>query len=301
MTTRNKSIACGVGAITPVPTAASEPKPFVCTLNGIQYVLPVDGSATILNFVPDNTTFNDSGVASWMPCVSLGFLHDAENSQWIQTPATRNSGDTIAADTFRPTNFRTVNFPYLWDPVNVTWRRWAGRTTDQESVGTDTDAVNIGAAAFNYMIARNFLGTGVFTRMASQGLTMAREVTQSLQTVAAVDKSAHDAPAVDTAASVVVTEPNGFSLKVTGIGYSITAVAAIAAPVLIELREDAGGANNLLWSTQELLPVGTSKTIMIPVNFLANVDATLTVAAPGATNFVTATLLYNDTLTATIP
>lgn len=301
MSDRNKQIACGVGAITPVPSANSEPKPFVCTLNGIQYVLPVDGSATILNFVPNNTTFNDSGVASWMPCVSLGFLHDAENGQWIQTPATRNSDDLIAPDTFRPTNFRTVNFPYLYDPTNAQWRRWAGRTTNSDSVGEDTDSINVGVVSFGYMVARNFQGTAVWERLNAQNLTVRNSLNQSLQVAEVMNSTVHDAPAADTAAVAFATDPNGFAVKVTGIGYSIAAVAAIATPVLIELREDASGANNLLWSTNELLPVGTSKTVFIPVNFAALVDATLTVAAPGATNLVTATLQYNDQLSASPP
>ncbi len=105
-----------------------------------------------------------------------------------------------------------------------------------------------------------------------------------------------DAPAADTAASLNVAAVND-NVLVKGFGYTVTAVAAIAAaPILIEVRSDTGGDNTLHYSARVLLPVGSSREVWIPCNFLAPVDVEITASDPGATNFVSVSLETNTGL-----
>jgi len=104
-----------------------------------------------------------------------------------------------------------------------------------------------------------------------------------------------DAPAADTAAVLNVAADND-NVLVKGFGYTVSAVAAIAAPIVIEVRSDTGGANTLHYSARVLLPVGTSREIWIPCNFLAPVDVEITASDPGATNFVSVSLETNSAL-----
>lgn len=105
-----------------------------------------------------------------------------------------------------------------------------------------------------------------------------------------------DAPAAHTAASLNVASDNATNVLVKGFGYTVSAVAAIAAPVTIEVRTDTGGANTLVYSAKVLLPVGTSREVWIPCNFLAPVDVEITATDPGATNFVSVMLETNTAL-----
>jgi hypothetical protein len=101
-------------------------------------------------------------------------------------------------------------------------------------------------------------------------------------------------PAVDTAASLTVAAgvPDN-PVRVTGFGFTVTAVAAIVAPILVEVRSDTAGDNSLLWSGRVVVPAGESKEVWMPCNFRCPVDVQITVGAPGATNFVTASLEVN--------
>lgn len=104
-----------------------------------------------------------------------------------------------------------------------------------------------------------------------------------------------DTPAANTAASIRVDPDTAQDfVRIKGFGFTVTAVAAIAAPILVELREDPDGANALLWSGQVLVPAGTSKEVWIPANIAADLGAVLTVGDPGATNFVTAIIEANN-------
>jgi len=105
----------------------------------------------------------------------------------------------------------------------------------------------------------------------------------------------HNEPAENTAATVNASADVGQVVRIGGFGFTVTAVAAIAAPLLVTLVQDAGGAPVTLWSGRVLVPAGTSKEVWIDGPFFADVDATLTVPAPGATNFVTATIAVTTT------
>lgn len=103
-----------------------------------------------------------------------------------------------------------------------------------------------------------------------------------------------NAPAADTAASKRLTSNDVDSpVIVTGFGFSLTAVAAIATPVLIEVRGDPDGDNVLLWSGRVLCPAGESKEVFHKCNFHQYIAVEITAAAPGATNFVSVTLEGN--------
>ncbi len=106
---------------------------------------------------------------------------------------------------------------------------------------------------------------------------------------------AHDTPAVNTAAQCNVAASADQLVRITGFGFSITAVAAIVAPVLVTLTADVGGTPTILFQRRYNVPAGTTVDRWIEGPFSAFQDARLDVAAPGATNFVTAEIAFTAT------
>lgn len=104
-----------------------------------------------------------------------------------------------------------------------------------------------------------------------------------------------DAPAANTAASLTVAADTT-NVLVKGFGYTVTGVAAIAAPVTIELREDTGGANTLRYQAKVLVPAGQSKEVWIDCDLEFASDVRITATNPGATNFVSVMLETNTAL-----
>lgn len=103
-----------------------------------------------------------------------------------------------------------------------------------------------------------------------------------------------DAPAANTQAQVQIGAVNQY-VRVEGFGFTINAVAAITVPVLVTLVEDIGGLNITRWSGRYTCPAGQTIKEWISTPYALSNDATLTVAAPGATNFATCSMNASTT------
>lgn len=212
----------------------------------------------------------------------------------------------LQPDEFDPTFFTSI--PFTFDEFGFPAfdlhlaGEWIGPTNPfVAEFDSDADAAPFMVPVVNFQyLAGPATGPGattIFGRAKYAHTDSVQDPTAAQMVCDLAGELEHDAPAVNTAAVATVTATDPAStIRVTGFGFTVTAVAAIAAPLLVELRSDTGGSNVLLWSARVLAPAGTSKEVWIKANFTAAVDAVLTVAIPGATNFVTATIEANISL-----
>lgn len=173
------------------------------------------------------------------------------------------------------------------------------------SINPFSPEFNIDAAILDMLPTVNFpymagpdTGTGASTIFGRQKYAADASVvdpTASLMVKELAGSLSSDVPAANTAATLTVAADND-NVLVKGFGYTVAAVAAIAAPVTIELRSDTAGANTLHYAAHVLLPVGTSREVWIPCNLLLPVDVRITATNPGATNLVTVSLETNTAL-----
>lgn len=146
---------------------------------------------------------------------------------------------------------------------------------------------------FQYMAGPD-TGTGatsIFGRVkycAGSNLAIIDPTASLMVSELASDGIANDVPAVNTAAQCNVGASAGEYVRVTGFGFSITAVAAIVAPIVVTLTGDVGGGATILFQRRYVVPAGQTKDVWIPGPFGIFQDVRLDVGAPGATNFVTA-------------
>lgn len=162
----------------------------------------------------------------------------------------------------------------------------------------DFDMQCIGAVSFGVLCGppTGQGGTNIWGRSKFVMTDSVQDPTAAQMTCDLAGELFHHAPAVNTAAVASATATAGSSLRVTGFGFTITAVAAIAAPLTIVLEQDFAGTPVTIWSGRYLLPAGQSKEVFFKTNFTAAESVRLTVQAPGATNFVTATIEANNLL-----
>jgi len=145
--------------------------------------------------------------------------------------------------------------------------------------------------SFNYICGPDVGGTSIFGRMkycAGSNLALIDPTASTMVAELASDGISHDTPADDTAAQCNVAAGAGEYVRVTGFGFSITAVAAIVVPVVVTLTGDVGGGANILFERRYVVPAGETKDVWIDGPFGIFQDVRLDVGAPGATNFVTA-------------
>lgn len=153
------------------------------------------------------------------------------------------------------------------------------------------------AVTFGYMCGPFDVPTdaNIFGRVKYCSVESAIDPTASMMVAELASELLHNQPAVNTAATVNASaDPDQF-VRITGFGFTVTAVAAIAAPLLVTLIQDPSGSPVTIWSGRVLVPAGQSKEVWIEGPFAAVGEVELTVPAPGATNFVTATLAVTTT------
>lgn len=99
----------------------------------------------------------------------------------------------------------------------------------------------------------------------------------------------NSAPAANTTATVSKAAVAGKRHVCKGFSVSINAVAAIAAPITVVLRDGASGAGTILWQDKLMAPAGTTARIdRNDLNIIGSINTAMTIefsAAPGATNF----------------
>ncbi len=111
--------------------------------------------------------------------------------------------------------------------------------------------------------------------------------------VTMVEQSGHWSQSHEPAVTVRGTTTKAASAIVrhvcTGFSGSLVAVAAIAAPIYLRLRDGATGAGTILWSMAFVAPVGTCINYALSGLCIAGTSGNAMTlewsAAPGATNF----------------
>ncbi len=106
-----------------------------------------------------------------------------------------------------------------------------------------------------------------------------------------------DAPASATAVDFTVSAGAGSQVLLEDLNVSLVAVAAQAASVTLTITEDNGGTPVVIFQKSYIAPAGTCINDNIRLHMTANVDARVQITAPAATNFVSANLRWNGSLT----
>lgn len=134
-------------------------------------------------------------------------------------------------------------------------------------------------------------GTDIFGRAkycAGQNLAIIDPTASQMVAELASDGIANHVPAVNTAAQVNVSASANEYVRVTGFGFSITAVNAITVPIQVTLTGDILGSATILFQRRYNVPAGTTVDRWIEGPFGIFQDVRLDVGVPGAGNFVTA-------------
>jgi hypothetical protein len=197
-------------------------------------------------------------------------------------------GDTPVAIVVTEDGFLTAQFRFsdggTWNPLDP-----FSATIEDIAINAENSAPVL---AFNFMYAGLDSGTGQerFSRMKACFSDSMSNPIDALMVAETSGELLIDAPAADTQAQVGTSFGVGVAARVTGFGFTITAVNAIVAPILVELRGDISGGNTLLWAGRYVVPAGQTVTVWIPGPFYAVDSAQVTVEAPGAGNFATASI-----------
>ena len=151
-------------------------------------------------------------------------------------------------------------------------------------------------------------GLGFFKALAANvmaqaaGLLAPNVAPAEIQTVALIGNwSQGNAPAVNTQATTTrAAGAAGVRHICTSIAFVGSAVAAIAAPLVVNLRDGASGAGAILWTQQFIVPAGAS--FGLTLNGLSIVGSAATAmtlefsAAPGVTNFESVSISGYDVI-----
>ena len=286
-----------VGTATPATPPGSANVPVValrCDMNGCLYTnivigpsgVPIDG---VGNLGPKAA----SGAQVNLPAVTFGYTFDPTSGDWLPTSYRSTDAPSIVVDTFTNSAFRVQSLPYVYSTTDGEYIREVS-AQNRPSFTPNINQQVKQVVCFPYMFGVTSSNDPINVALKPFTFDSMNELGNALVVREQNDVTVHDAPAAATQAQTPAAQgSNGQPVIVTGIGVTLTAVAAQAAPVLVQLIEDTAGAANVLWSTQLLCPAGQSKELWIECNFAAQVDVQLTVAAPAATNFVTATLQFN--------
>lgn len=203
----------------------------------------------------------------------------------VQVTGVANNADGVSA-TATLGNVPTVTFNYLWDGAN-----WDRARTQDLSASSFTPAAAVGGqqiAGCNYGhdggTDWHRIGVATATRVA------ALSGANSMLTAMPGEWAINHAPAANTIATITRAAGGaGVRHVCKGFSVSINAVAAIAAPLVVNLRDGATGAGTILWTERLMAPAGVTFTITrdgLNIPGSANTAMTLEfTAAPGATNF----------------
>lgn len=224
------------------------------------------------------------GSARYQATVSRLTCYDSLSNAWSRVCGLSDSSDNQAPEA-NPRTMGVVSRPQAYDPVDNTYNRLRVRAPGDESgIGNEAEAVSLdtlarntvfqGAQGWRWWRAANIDTMGDIPIAGVPLVTGAGEWTEV------------DAPAANTAASATRAGDaiNTFVIK------SITVTLACAAnqgPLLAELTSNGV----VKWTGRIAALANTSAAITLAgLNIMCEVgeDATLTVAQPAATNFVTA-------------
>lgn len=163
----------------------------------------------------------------------------------------------------------------------------------------NVDAVNAlnngnAFALFTNSVPYLFDGLGSYDRgRSNRAANMALETQEFAQMVANPGEWAiTSAPAANTVASTTKGAGAGSERHVLrSINASISAVAEIAAPLTVVVRDGAAGVGTIIWQEKLMQVVGRSDRVSLSgLNIIGSRNTAMTVeftSAPGATNFET--------------
>lgn len=296
MQTSVRIIATGTADPSGLPGPTAPQLAVLCDQAGILYTKLTIADEIVIQGVGNEDAIAPSSSPTNIPVVSFDYARDRTFGLWQQL-SLRSNVENIPADTTTSSALVTASLPYIYSGLLDALAVVTGRAANG-SIFIDEQDTNPPVVSFSYMkgvLANEAL---VQTPLKAMNADRAGEMGVALTVCEQIDSPIHDAPAAATAASAAIAGSGSplALVRVSGIGFSLTAIAAQAAPVLVQLIEDIGGTPVVRWSTQVVAAAGGFVNVWMPVNMLLNVDATLQVGIPAATNFVTATLQGNGSI-----
>lgn len=217
-------------------------------------------------------------------------------------------------------NLKVASYNYVFDGAN--WDRVYGYNLSSASVSATGNGAAPGVMAAQYFnsggagqfapvpggsmggnignqsvpLAIQFVyawnGGSSWTRvMSGNAANLATQASDGAQMVQGPGEWAiNHAPAANTTATISKAAGGaGVRHVCKGFSVSINAVAAIAAPLTVNLRDGATGAGTILWTDRIMAPAGTTARLdRSGLNIVGSANTAMTLeftAAPGATNF----------------
>lgn len=184
-------------------------------------------------------------------------------------------------------NLPVASYGYGFDSTNNFWRRVGARASNAMNV--------ISPSASDFLLATwsipvNWDGTFLRRNYAASAANLALQSGEGVQLETGPGEWAiNHAPAANTTATISRAAVAGQRHVCKGLDVSINAVAAIAAPLVVNLRDGATGAGTILWTERLMAPAGTTVRIARDgLNIVGSENTAMTLeftAAPGATNF----------------
>lgn len=130
------------------------------------------------------------------------------------------------------------------------------------------------------------LESAYYSAMCRQSPGTAGVVQNAVITDRILTTLSNDSPAANTAAVLDLSAGSGNPVLIKKIHATINAVAAITAPVALQVIEDfGGGEQTTILQKRFTCPAGQTVDIELDCDFGALSNCRVTIAAPGATNF----------------
>lgn len=218
-----------------------------------------------------------------LACDNRGILWVNLVANNIEVPGQANNADGVSA-TATLQNIPMIGYTYLWDGSN--WDRARTQNLAGSSFTPDSSVGGLQVAAVMYADAS---GTKIPVKTLSVTNLQLFQGFGAAMVGSPGEWAINHAPAANTVATISRAAVANSVHICRGFSVSINAVAAIAAPLVVNLRDGATGAGTILWTERLMAPVGTTFTITREgLNIVGSTNTAMTLeftAAPGATNF----------------
>lgn len=180
----------------------------------------------------------------------------------------------------------TVARMYGYDSGNGFFRRVGSRSTNFNVISPSASEYALTA----WTIPVNFDGSFFRRNFSASAANLALQSGEGVQLATGPGEWAIEhTPAANTQATISRAAVASQRHVCKGFTVTLSAVAAIAAPLVVVLRDGASGAGTILWSSKLMAPAGQVVTISRDnLNIVGSVNTAMTLefaAAPGATNF----------------
>lgn len=195
-----------------------------------------------------------------------------------------NNVDSVAVSATAD-NLKTANYLYAFNGISYDRLRSYDISTATQ-LPASKGALGVMGTQWGWDGGTNWqrVGIGSAANLAAQSPLLAQLSTQP------GEWAVNHAPAANTTATITKAAGGaGVRHVCKGFSVSINAVAAIAAPLVVNLRDGATGAGAILWTDRLMAPAGTTFRLdRSGLNIIGSANTAMTLefaAAPGATNF----------------